>query len=196
MLLNEQVKFKNWHMLILSQYHIFESYKINIYRVAVWQGMKAISPTAKKGSSSFLYLILCLLHSDLQPLASLALTWLTMKILSWLSMAACSFPSRISSSLCLKELKGKTTSVPISTVMCLWAIYIFLGSVHIFPAAEKAGNIKIAHRHMNVEIGLWPRNFFSVNICFKFSILVLCNVSPSTPNWCSIYTFFQKIFCF
>ncbi len=34
MLLNEQVKFKNWHMLILSQYHIFESYKINIYRAA------------------------------------------------------------------------------------------------------------------------------------------------------------------
>ncbi len=28
------------------------------------------------------------------------------------------------------------TSVPISTLMCLWAIYIFLGSVHIFPAAE------------------------------------------------------------
>jgi hypothetical protein len=27
-------------------------------------------------------------------------------------------------------------SVPISTFLCLWAIYIFLGSVHIFPAAE------------------------------------------------------------
>jgi hypothetical protein len=46
---------------------------------------------------------------------------------------------------------------------------------------------------MNVEIGLWPRNSFSVNICFKFSILVLCNVSPRTPNWCSIYTFFQNL---
>ncbi len=29
-------------------------------------------------------------------------------------------------------------SVPIPTFMCLWAIYIFPGSVHIFPAAEKA----------------------------------------------------------
>ncbi len=37
MLLNYQVKFKNLQMLILSQYryHIFESYKINIYSVNV-----------------------------------------------------------------------------------------------------------------------------------------------------------------
>ncbi len=27
-------------------------------------------------------------------------------------------------------------SVPISTLMCLWAIYIFSGSVHTFPAAK------------------------------------------------------------
>ncbi len=29
-------------------------------------------------------------------------------------------------------------SAPISTFLCLWAIYIFPGSVHIFPLAEKA----------------------------------------------------------
>jgi hypothetical protein len=33
-LLIQQVKFKNWYMLVLSQYHKFESYKINIYSVA------------------------------------------------------------------------------------------------------------------------------------------------------------------
>ena len=34
-LLNHQVKFKNWYMLVLSQYHKFESYKINIYSVSL-----------------------------------------------------------------------------------------------------------------------------------------------------------------
>ncbi len=29
-----------------------------------------------------------------------------------------------------------TSSVPISTLMCLWAIYIFPGSVHIFPCSR------------------------------------------------------------
>ncbi len=48
-------------------------------------------------------------------------------------------------------------SAPIYTFMCLWAIYIFPGSIHIFPPAEKAhrGNISFAHRHMNVEILDW-----------------------------------------
>ncbi len=38
------------------------------------------------------------------------------------------------------------------------------------------GSILMAHRHMNVEIGTWPRNSFSRNICFEFSVLVLCSV--------------------
>ncbi len=33
---------------------------------------------------------------------------------------------------------NSAASAPISTFMCLWAIYIFPGSVHIFPPAEKA----------------------------------------------------------
>ncbi len=42
---------------------------------------------------------------------------------------------------------------PISTFICLWSVYIFPGSIHIFPATEQAdGSWEIAHRHMNVEI--------------------------------------------
>ncbi len=32
---------------------------------------------------------------------------------------------------------NSAASAPISTFMCLWAIYLFPGSVHIFPPAEK-----------------------------------------------------------
>jgi hypothetical protein len=62
------------------------------------------------------------------------------------------------------SFSGKcTASVAISTFMCLWAIYIFLGSIHIFPAAEYADrlweNINRSHTHMNVEIGTVAAQF-------------------------------------
>jgi hypothetical protein len=37
--------------------------------------------------------------------------------------------------------------------------------------------INRTHRHVNVEIGLRPRNSFSRNICFEFSVLSLCSVA-------------------
>ncbi len=43
MLLNQQVEFKNWYMLVLSQYHKFESYKINIYSVVAFWKMRFYS---------------------------------------------------------------------------------------------------------------------------------------------------------
>ncbi len=48
-------------------------------------------------------------------------------------------------------------------------IFIFPGSVQILSCSRISidrENIENAHRHMNVEIG---------NICFKFSVLCLCN---------------------
>ena len=38
-------------------------------------------------------------------------------------------------------------------VSVIFYVYIFPGSIHIFPATEQAdGSWEIAHRHMNVEI--------------------------------------------
>ncbi len=47
-------------------------------------------------------------------------------------------------------------SAPISTLMCLWAIYLFPGSVHIFPPAEKADpSWEYIIRSQTHECGNW-----------------------------------------
>ncbi len=70
--------------------------------------------------------------------------------------------------------------------MCLWAIYIFPGSVHIFPPAEKADPSweylirSQTHECGNSKLALRSRYSFSGNICFEFAAFCLC--SAGNPN--------------
>ncbi len=72
-----------------------------------------------------------------------------------------------------KELRA---TVPISTFMCLWAIYIYSHDRSAYSAAGNMwtdpGNIKIAHRHMNVWKNLQCMMFLSTNK--KFVLCFVC----------------------
>jgi hypothetical protein len=62
-------------------------------------------------------------------------------------------------------------SVPIFTFMCLWANYIYQGTVLIFSCRRIGRSIL-----EKWQLGLWPRHSLSRNICFEFSAFVLCSV--------------------
>ncbi len=67
--------------------------------------------------------------------------------------------------------------VSISTFMCLWAIYIFRGSVHIFSCSRIGRLIVGIYKSLTdtwmLKLGLWSHNSLSGNICFEFSVLCL-----------------------
>ncbi len=79
-----------------------------------------------------------------------------------------------------------SASVPISTFMCLWAIYIFPGSVHIFSSSRKGRPIVGIYNLLTDtwmwKLGLRPRYSFSGNICFKFLAFCLCSVVYWSSN--------------
>ncbi len=103
--------------------------------------------------------------------------------------------------MCFQK-RNCTASVPISTFMCLWAIYIFPGSVHIFSCSRigrpSVGIYKSLTDTLMWKLGLRLRNSFSGNICFEFSVLCLFSVLSFSSEYHSsrqnIKTLFRKYF--
>ncbi len=80
------------------------------------------------------------------------------------------------------QKRNCAASVPIFKFM--WANYIFLGLVHIFSCSKIGRPIVGIYKSFTDtwmwKLGLRPRNFFSGNICFKFSVLYFCSVEDRT----------------
>jgi hypothetical protein len=84
-------------------------------------------------------------------------------------------------------------SVPFFTFMCLWAIYIRYAQDRFtyFPAAEKDRSIVGIYKSFTDtwmwNLGLWPCNSFSGNICFEFSVFSECRTVPVLPKKRSLF---------
>ncbi len=73
-------------------------------------------------------------------------------------------------------------SVPISTFMCLWAIYMYIPRIGPHISCSSIGRSRIVEIYKWFtdtwmwKLGLLPGNSFSGNIWFEFLVLVLCSV--------------------
>jgi hypothetical protein len=88
------------------------------------------------------------------------------------------------------QKRNCAASVPISAFMCLWAICMFRGSVHIFSCSRIGRPILGIYKSLTDtwmwKLGQRPRNSFFGNICFEFSVLCLCSamaVRSSNHTW-------------
>jgi hypothetical protein len=75
------------------------------------------------------------------------------------------------------QKRNGAASVPISTFMSQWAIYISPESVHIFYCSRVGRPILEIYKSLTDtwmwQLGLRPRNSFFGNMCFELSVLCL-----------------------
>ncbi len=75
---------------------------------------------------------------------------------------------------------NSAASAPISTFMCLWAIYMYSPRIGIHISSSRIGRpivgiYKSLTDSWMWKLGLRPRYFFSGNICFEISVFCLCS---------------------
>jgi hypothetical protein len=93
------------------------------------------------------------------------------------------------------QKRNCAASVPISTFLCLWAAYKFPGSDPISSCSRIDRPIVGIYESLTDtwmwKLGLRPRNSFSGNICFEFSVLCLCSGSVKqcslVKGWANYY---------
>ncbi len=88
-------------------------------------------------------------------------------------------------------------SVQISKFICLWAIYILLGSVHIFSCSRIGRPILGIYNLLTDtwmwKLGLRPRYSFPGNICFKFFFGWNSQRYETSRIWISIWVIYKTL---